>query len=139
MTTYSNAVRLTRYVAATIGIFFGISSLGGLTLGLSVPDGLFLALGCLSAGITTSSYVWWHFAKVERHVLGSNLLLLFSFALTSGAAVDASVSWALWRIGYSMALGPVRDGHMAEVYWIGPGLALMALVSWTMLKRFSED
>lgn len=99
-------------------------SLGCLITGLLLGDGALNALGCLFSGVTLASYLW--VTKPQGH----QTLLYAVFSLMAGLALYANLAWILWALKLPMDLGTVRDGRMAEHFWLGPATLVYAVICY---------
>lgn len=125
---------LARKAALGLAVISGISGIGGLILGFHFQHGGFLAMACLMTGVALSSGLWWN--ETRREIPNASLhLLVLSFALVSGLALYANLSWAIWAAGFPMEIGTVKDGRMGEHYWLGPFTLVYAVFCYAMLRR----
>lgn len=127
-----NLLKLSRVAAIFVGVFFALAALGGGLLGLTLKHGTFIALACLSAGVSLSCFLWTRESRYEDRTK-LNHALAAGFALTAGLALYANVAWALWALGVPVDIGTVRDGRMGEHYWLGPFTLLYAIACYTAL------
>lgn len=127
-----------RWIAAAVGIFFGMSAFGGLMLGITTRHGGFLAVACLSAGIALGSGMWWHLSRFPTYRDPLMGLSLISVCLVAGLALDSNLTYLLWGIGFPMEIGTVKDGRMAEVYWLPPLTLLYAVFGYAVLTYLAK-
>jgi len=123
-----------RPIVFTLGAFCGLATLGGFELGFSLWQGDYIAIACLSAGMTLCSYLWLTLTKNKSHK-GVEWFCLLCFVLASGLALYSNLAWALWALNVPVNIGTVRDGHMGENYWLGPATLLYAVICYVVLKK----
>lgn len=134
MDTPSKSVNVTRRIAAVVGIFFVLATIGGFPLGVVMRDGSMLAIASLSAGIALACGLWWSWAREPILFKDLNVIALVSTTLTAGLALYSNLSYGIWALGMPMNIGTVANGRMGEHYWLGPLTLVYAVVSYLIMK-----
>jgi hypothetical protein len=128
-----DGTNFSRCIIAGIGVFFGLATLGGFSLGFTLWNGDFIAIACLSSGVALSSYLWWSLTAKEAPN-GLDCIVFVSFVLAAGLSLYVNLAWALWALKVPVSIGTVRDGHMAENYWLGPASLLYTIICYVSMK-----
>lgn len=68
-----------------------------------------------------------------RHPLAKALRL--GFTVVVALAVFSNLSFLAWIAGLPLEMGGVKQGKMAEHYWLGPITLVYAVIVWGQLKR----
>jgi len=99
--------------------------------------GQLFAWGTFIIGLCAGGYTWAHSARWN---LSGALMRAMRVVLSAivALAVYSNLSFAVWAAGLPIDLGIVRNGRMAEHYWLGPITLVYAVVMWVMVKRESE-
>ncbi len=127
-----NVLKTSRKAAVALGILQALIVAGGVPIAIELRHGGLMALNCLFVGGTLSCYMWWREASYEDRSVLDHLLASMT-ALMCGLALYANLTWALWAAGVPIDIGTVRDGRMAEHYWLGPFTLLYALGCYCLL------
>lgn len=134
MITTMPIIRMTRYAAAAIGIFFSLAAIGGFLLGILARNGDFLAIACLSAGVALACALWWFWGQEPIMFKSINLIVLVSATTSAGLALYSNLVYGIWALGWPMSIGTVATGQMKGLYWLGPFTILYALLGYLLMK-----
>lgn len=92
-------------------------------------NGQYVAWTTFLLGLFCGGYSWTHLSRWPA----KNLLeKTVNVALSGLVALSAfsNLSYLAWIVGLPLELGVVKDGRMAEQWWLGPTTLLWTVVCW---------
>lgn len=135
MEKVSRVLRITQCISASVAIFFGALTFGGLGLTVLLDDMRCLQVVCMTAGISLASSLWWRLSQRINAAIPLTVILLVTFCAIAGAALHANTTYLLWVAGLPTGIGTVPGEKMGETYWLPPVMLMLAVFQYTLLKR----
>lgn len=118
-----------------IVIFLFLAAFSSAAVGIVQKNGDYTSSACFAAGVAVFLFL----SRREYPFLKSysflNFAIAINYLLVAGFSVYISLATLLFWFGLPVNIGVFNDGDFNKYYWIGPGTALYAIVSYTTLHR----
>lgn len=101
-------------------------------------SGHFWAWGSFIVGLMCGGYAWAFTARYSSRSLIDKVMRV-GFSANVALAVFCNLAYMLWIAGMPLEMGIVKDGRMAEHYWLGPFTLIYAVVMWFTLNKSSKS